>query len=95
MSDCWLLNKKREKKVMPNAFMSSKTNWHSIRNTAESSTGLDKFESIRNEFKPLVPEGFVSLENSSIQVSIKILRDTAATQSLLLDGVLSLNVNTG
>ena len=39
-------------------------------------------------------EGFVSLESSSSQVPIKILRDTGATQSLLLEGVLPLSVST-
>ena len=37
-------------------------------------------------------EGFVSLKSSSNQVPIKILRNTGATQSLLLEGVLPLNV---
>ena len=78
---------------MPNAFVSSKSNWHSHPNRAECSIGLDKSEIIREEFKPFVSEGFVSLESSSSQVPIKILRDTGATQSLLL-GVLPLSVGT-
>ena len=94
MSDCWLLKKRREKEAMPNAFVSSKSNWHSNPNRAESSIGLDKSEIIREEFKPFVSEGFVSLESSSSQVPIKILRDTGATQSLLLEGVLPLSVST-
>ena len=94
MSDCWLLKKRREKEATPNAFVSSKSNWHSNANRAESSIGLDKSEIIREEFKPFVSEGFVSLESSSSQVPIKILRDTGATQSLLLEGVLPLSVST-
>ena len=39
-------------------------------------------------------EGFISLASSSSQVPIKILRDGGATQSLLLEGVLSLGVST-
>ena len=39
-------------------------------------------------------EGFVSLQSCSSQVPIKILRDTGATQSLLLEGVLALGVST-
>ena len=76
--------------------MSSKSNWHLNPNRAESNIGLDKSEIIREEFKPLVSEGFVSLESSSSQVPIKILRDTGATQSLLLllEGVLPLGVST-
>ena len=94
MSDCWLLKKRREKEAMPNAFVSSKSNRRSNHNRAESSIGLDKSEIIREEFKPFVSEGFVSLESSSSQVTIKILRDTGATQSLLLEGVLPLGVST-
>ena len=94
MSDCWLLKKRTEKDSMPNAFVSSKSNWHSNPNRAECSTGLDKSEIIRDEFKPFVSEGFISLEGSSSQVPIKILRDTGATQSLLLEGVLPLSVST-
>ena len=94
MSDCWLLKKIREKEATPNAFVSSKSNWHTNPNRAESITGLDKSEIIREEFKPFVSEGLVSLESSSSQVPIKILRDTGATQSLLLEGVLSLSVST-
>ena len=94
MSDCWLLKKRREKEATPHAFVSSKSNWRSNSNRAEYSTGLDKSEIIREEFKPFVSEGFVSLESSSSQVPIKILRDTGATQSLLLEGVLLLSVST-
>ena len=94
MSDCWLLKKRREKEATPNAFVSSKSNWRSNPNRAESSIGLDKSEIIREEFKPFVSEGFVSLKSSSSQVPIKILRDTGATQSLLLEGVLPLSVST-
>ena len=39
-------------------------------------------------------EGFVSLESSSSQVPIKILRVTGATQSLHLETVLPLSVST-
>ena len=94
MSDCWLLKKRIEKEATLSAFMSSKTNCRSNPNRTESSTGLDKSEITREEFKPSVSKGFVSLERSSSQVPIKILRDTGATQSLLLEGVLSLSVST-
>ena len=84
MSDCWLSKKRREKEATPNAFVSSKSNWQSNPNRTESSISLDKSENIREEFKPFISEGFVSLESSSSQVSIKVLRDTRATQSNLI-----------
>ena len=61
MSDYWLLKNRGEKKAMPNAFLSSRSNWCSNPNRAESSIGLDKSEIIREEFKPFVSEGFISL----------------------------------
>ena len=75
MSDFWLLKKGREKEATPNTFVSSKSNWLSNPNRT-SSIGLDKSEIIRQEFKPFVFEGVISLESSSSQVPIKILRDT-------------------
>ena len=86
---------KEEKRKGGNAqcFVSSKSNWRSNPNRAESSIGLDMSEIIRDEFKPFVSEGFVSLESSSSPVPIKILRDTGATQSLLLEGVLPMGVS--
>ena len=81
MSDCSLLKKRREKEATPNTFVFSKSNWHSNPNRKEYGIGLEKSETIREEFKPFVSEGFVSSESSSSQVPIKILRDTGATQS--------------
>ena len=94
MSVYWLLKKRREKEATPNAFVSSKSNWHSNPNRAESSIGLDKSEIIMEEFKSFVSEAFISLESSSSRVPIKILRDTGATQSLLLEGIIPLSVST-
>ena len=39
-------------------------------------------------------DGFVSLDENSNRVPIKILRDTGATQSLLLEGILPLGEST-
>ena len=80
-----------KKEAMPKAFVSSKSNWCSNPNITESSI---KSEIIREEFKPFVSEDFISLESRSSQVPIKILRDTGATQSLLLEGVLPLGLST-
>ena len=70
MSDCWLLKKKRQDEVTPNALVSSKSNWRSIPNSAESSIVLNRSE-IREEFKPFVSDGFVSLDKNSNRVPIK------------------------
>ncbi|XP_041461220.1 uncharacterized protein LOC121412474 [Lytechinus variegatus] len=78
MSECSKLKKKREKegfgerKVVPNALASVN------RENRAVSVG----------YKPFVTEGFVSLSGSSEEVPIRILRDTGATQTLLLANVL-------
>ncbi|KAJ8038347.1 hypothetical protein HOLleu_15742 [Holothuria leucospilota] len=53
-------------------------------------------DKIKEEYLPFVSEGFISLDGNSAHppVKIKILRDTGATQSLLLDGVLPLSDST-
>ena len=50
---------------MLNAFVFNNCNWSSNPNRAECSIGLNNSEVIREELKPFVSEGFVSLESSS------------------------------
>lgn len=50
---------------------------------------------VTQEFTPFISEGFISLPGDSTSLKpIKILRDTGASQSLLLEGVLPLSKNT-
>ena len=44
-------------------------------------------------YKPFISEGEVSLVDESSSQKVKILRDTGATQSLMLDSVLPLTEN--
>lgn len=46
------------------------------------------------DFKPFVMDGFVSVAGCSNEIPVKILRDTAASQSLILEGFLPLNNKT-
>ena len=93
MSDCWSLKKKRESRLFPNALVSSKSCDNSVTEHIDSKSG--RHDLIRDEFKPFVSEGFVSLSGEEANsIPIKILRDTGATQSLFLEGVLPLNLST-
>lgn len=47
-----------------------------------------------SDFKPFVMDGFVSLSGDNKKVPVKILRDTAASQSFILAGVLALDDKT-
>ncbi|VDI32217.1 Hypothetical predicted protein [Mytilus galloprovincialis] len=46
------------------------------------------------EYKPFMSDGFVSIVDDTTLQPIKILRDTGASQTLLLEGVLPLSENT-
>ena len=106
ITDCWKLKKKREIEASPNALVSShKGNFvdpplqqiadiGGIKPPIKSPNEASDFGPIRKEFKPFVSGGFVSLEGSdSDPVPICILRDTGATQSLLLKDVLPFSVD--
>ena len=57
----------------------------------------DMSDKIKEEYLPFISEGFVSLSGDSSDqqpIKIKVLRDTGATQSLLLEGVLPLSEQT-
>jgi hypothetical protein len=46
------------------------------------------------DYKPFMSKGFVSIDDNTASKPIRILRDTGASQSLLLEGVLPLSENT-
>ena len=46
------------------------------------------------DYKPFMSEGFVSIDDNTAPKPIRILRDTGASQFLLLEGVLPLSENT-
>ena len=67
---------------------------HNVKNCIEDEISPNTESDYMENYKPFISEGVVSLvgdENSSQKV--KILRDTGATQSLMLDSVLPLTEN--
>ncbi|KAJ8027979.1 hypothetical protein HOLleu_30093 [Holothuria leucospilota] len=91
MANCFTLAKLKETETASNAFAN-------VENSSEVVVTLrpNSNDKIKEEYLPFVSEGFVSLDGNSAHppVKIKILRDTGATQSLLLDGVLPLSDST-
>ncbi|KAJ8019752.1 hypothetical protein HOLleu_41464 [Holothuria leucospilota] len=87
MANCFKLAKLKETETAPNALAN-----------IENSSGVvvtvrpNSNDQIKEEYLPFVSEGFISLDGNSAHppVKIKILRDTGATQSLLLDGKINL-----
>jgi hypothetical protein len=83
MSECYALKRK--------AASSSSIPGANALVTHELDTGSD-FQS--NCYKPFISKGFVGSPNGGALVPITILRDTGASQSLLLEGVLCVNETT-
>ncbi|KAJ8031607.1 hypothetical protein HOLleu_24852 [Holothuria leucospilota] len=91
IANCCTLAKLKETETAPNALAN-------VENSPEVVVTLrpNSNYQIKKEYLPFVSEGFISLDGNSAHppVKIKILRDTGATQSLLLDGVLPLSDST-
>ncbi|KAJ8048318.1 hypothetical protein HOLleu_00581 [Holothuria leucospilota] len=91
MANCFTLAKLKETETASNALAN-------VENSSEVVVTLrpNSKDKIKEEYLPFVSEGFISLDGNSAHppVKIKILRDTGATQSLLLDGVLPLSDST-
>ena len=93
MSDCWSMKRKKENQASPNAFISCKPNYL-VPKEVDNCKASAKTEEIRPEFQPFISEGSLSIDKLSGSVPIMTLRDTGATQSLLLEGVLPLDSGT-
>ncbi|KAJ8033376.1 Protein split ends [Holothuria leucospilota] len=91
MANCFTLAKLKETETASNALAN-------VENSSEVVVTLrpNSNDKIKEEYLPFVSEGFISPDGNSAHppVKIKILRDTGATQSLLLDGVLPLSDST-
>ena len=94
MSNCWALKRKKEKQSGSQG--ASSVGLTIIKSNAspnvekEVAKRVDS-DSVDKRYKPFITEGFVSLDGDSTNTKrIHILRDTGATQSLLL-GVLPLS----
>ncbi|XP_062610561.1 uncharacterized protein LOC134272333, partial [Saccostrea cucullata] len=96
-SECWALQRKKpvsnDSKPSPTALTSvqGKVSCSQFENTAVKSVKPES-DVLREEFKPFVFHGLVSVGTDSHP--IRILRDTGASQSLLLEGVLPLSEKT-
>ncbi|KAJ8050688.1 Zinc transporter ZIP12 [Holothuria leucospilota] len=91
MANCFTLAKLKETETASNALAIAENSSEVVVTLRPNSK-----DQIKEEYLPFVSEGFISLDGNSAHppVKIKILRDTGATQSLLLDGVLPLSDST-
>ncbi|KAJ8030015.1 hypothetical protein HOLleu_29581 [Holothuria leucospilota] len=91
MASCFTLAKLKETETASNALANAENSSEVVVTLRPNSN-----DKIKEEYLPFVSEGFISLDGNSAHppVKVKILRDTGATQSLLLDGVLPLSDST-
>ncbi|KAJ8023244.1 hypothetical protein HOLleu_35604 [Holothuria leucospilota] len=91
MANCFTLAKLKETETASNALANAENSSEVVVTLRPNSN-----DQIKEEYLPFVSEGFISLDGNSAHppVKIKILRDTGATQSLLLDGALPLSDST-
>ncbi|KAJ8038764.1 hypothetical protein HOLleu_16286 [Holothuria leucospilota] len=91
MANCFTLAKLKETETASNALAIAENSSEVVVTLRPNSN-----DKIKEEYLPFVSEGFISLDGNSAHppVKIKILRDTGATQSLLLDGILPLSDST-
>ena len=100
MSECLSLRRKEERKKQQSVLAMSKSfpNPSEVLECSEVSVDVKSSESddsVLEKYSPFISEGFVSLtsDDASLQ-PVKILRDTGASQSLLLQGILPLSEKT-
>ena len=81
MSECWVLQKKEKKNPTTNPVAT-------INNT---SSPTKSSVSMQDSYHPFISSGFLLVQENDTPIPIKILRDTGASQSLLVEGVLPLS----
>ena len=78
-----LQHKKTEPDAHPNALVKNVTHSHSER------IQLVDMDKVQKQYEPFVSVGYVSLPDSDEARKVKVLRDTGASQSLILESALS------
>ena len=81
MLECWVFQKKERKIFTTNPVAT-------INKTTSSTKNSD---SVQHSYHPFISSGFLSDQESDSPIPIKILSDTDASQSLLVEGVLPLS----
>ncbi|VDI36073.1 Hypothetical predicted protein [Mytilus galloprovincialis] len=90
MADCFRLQKKNERDNKPKSSACTTPYITSTLECPASQAFKSSFCDYMEEYKPFMSDGFVSIVDYTNLQPIKILRDTRASQSLLLEGVLPL-----
>ena len=88
MSECWALERKEKNKHKATLVVKKAEPARS----ATTETDRSPLRVSSTDYEPFISQGLVSLVGEEAQAqTIRVLRDTGASQSLLLEGVLSLS----
>ena len=91
LAECWILQKKRDNNAVMTLVSTKQT---TNQTKCLQPGGRLMSETLPEEHHPFVSEGFVSLSEKDTQVPVKVLRDTGASQSLLIHNILPLSERT-
>ena len=96
VSECFKLKRKQElDQIKASAFLSNlKYNQPLVCSLPDNQVSKSSSVDFMEEYKPFMSQGFVSINDSSTDIPIQILRDTGASQTILLEGVLPLSEKT-
>ncbi|CAC5410428.1 unnamed protein product [Mytilus coruscus] len=94
MADCFRLQKKNERDNKPKTSACTTPRVTNTLDCPASQVFKSSFCDYMEDYIPFMSDGFVSIVDNTTSQSIKILRDTGASQSLLLESVLPLSEET-
>ncbi|VDH97310.1 Hypothetical predicted protein [Mytilus galloprovincialis] len=89
MADCFRLQKKNERDNKPKTSACTTPYITSTLECPASQAFKSSFCDYMEEYKPFMSDGFVSIVDDTTLQPIKILRDTGASQSLLLEDLIT------
>ena len=95
ISECFKLQRRRERDSKPQpSGCTAPVDTVDLETPAVSQVSMSSACDYMEDYKPFLSQGFISLDENSDPKPIRILRDTGASQTLLLEGILPLSENT-
>ena len=93
ISECFKLQRRRELDSKPQqpSGCTAPVDTVDLENPAVCQVSMSSACNYMEDYKPFLSQGFISLDENSDPKPIRILRDTGAFQTLLLEGILPLS----
>ena len=95
ISECFKLQRRRERDSKPQpSGCTAPVDTVNLKNPSVSQVSMSSACDYMEDYKPFMSQGFIFLDENSDPKPIRILRDTSASQTFLLEGILPLSENT-